>query len=587
MRRGIITCCKTVYPVNSLKKEKRYVVMEKAKKKGLTIKAVILLIVIVVAVITSGTMAGMAVVLNMEGLEERTIEMLEVAAKDLKEHYERDIKVGAGLENGWVRYDTNYVDHLKNEGIELTLFKADTRYVTSILDKNGARIEGTKASDAVIEAVINKGEDFVDSGVEIQGTPYYVYYCPVEDGTGNVVGMAFAGITADAVHKIVYGAADSFVILAVALLIIFTIVAYFLSIRIGKPFSKVAVAIDRVADGHLDVNIDAATNVRETLTLMDAAHKLVSQLGDIIGKTKGVSNKLAQDSQNINELSKTSAEGTSQIAVAISDLAKGAESLADNVSNINVQAINIGRSIEGIGENAESLISTSDRIRKANDEAREYIDKVSQSSGKSVDAVASIQRQIEETNEAVEKIKKAVEMISSIASQTNLLALNASIEAARAGEAGRGFAVVASEIGNLSEQSNASANDIKQVVSDIVEKSDESVRVSTEVAALIKEEQGYIQETQGKFTVLNQEIDESVAGINEISSKIGALEEAKNTIISSVSDLSAISQENAASNEEVSASISGIVDAVSTIAKNSEENYSGAVELNKTVDYFK
>lgn len=89
-----------------------------------------------------------------------------------------------------------------------------------------------------------------------------------------------------------------------------------------------------------------------------------------------------------------------------------------------------------------------------------------------------------ELHEKSKKIKNVIETIQKIAKQTNLLALNAAIEAARAGGAGKGFAVVAEEVKKLAENSNASALEIRGIITEITD----SIEQTTEQMSKTDEE---------------------------------------------------------------------------------------------------
>ncbi|MCR4850370.1 MAG: cache domain-containing protein [Lachnospiraceae bacterium] len=562
--------------------------MIEEKKKGLSLKLMLIMFAMVPLVVTVIVLTISSISSAKGSLEEEVQLTLKAASYDLMEYYQYDLVNANDLEeDGWVGYEPEYLDHLKSIGVDLTLFKGDTRFCTSIIGADGKRIEGTKASDAVIAKVIGSAQEYYSDDVKINNVDYYVYYTPLKDGTGKVVGMAFAGKTCQSVNDAVNHLLRSTLIIAIICIIIFAAIAFWISNLVANPIKSISENIREVADGNLNIDVDAKSHIIETEELIGSTKKLQENLSKIIANTKSIAGSLNTSVADVAQMAGNSSDGASQISSAMDDLAQGATSMAQSVQDINEQIIDMGISVESISENAKDLITSSNNIKAANKDASEYIDKVSDSSVKSVDAVHSITEQIKETNEAIADIVTAVEMISSIASQTNLLALNASIEAARAGEAGRGFAVVATEIGSLSDQSDASAKEIKKIVDKIVEQSEKSVELSSEVAEIITKQQEYIEETQSKFNILNDEIGASIGGINSISEKITTLEQVKTTIVGSVQDLSAISEESAASNQQVSASVSNIASSVTDIDSSSQSIKSMADELNESVSYFR
>ncbi len=113
--------------------------------KKLTLKKVLIILavapmtlaVLVIALITSNVV--------VQNLKQDTKEELILASKGLKEYYEYDIVNGYDLVDGFIRYDTSYIDRMKSAGVDLTLFKGNIRFMTTITDSNGQRIEGTPA----------------------------------------------------------------------------------------------------------------------------------------------------------------------------------------------------------------------------------------------------------------------------------------------------------------------------------------------------------------------------------------------------------------------------------------------------------
>jgi methyl-accepting chemotaxis protein len=100
--------------------------------------------------------------------------------------------------------------------------------------------------------------------------------------------------------------------------------------------------------------------------------------------------------------------------------------------------------------------------------------------------VLTITEQIRAVGEQADQIDSVTADVAEIAAQTNLLALNAAVEAVRAGEHGKGFSVVADEIRKLADESKSSASRIRALVAETQKRSEETVHVSEEGLATLR-----------------------------------------------------------------------------------------------------
>jgi methyl-accepting chemotaxis protein len=554
-------------------------------KGGLKLKGMLVMFALIPLITAIIILAIVAINVTDSSMEKIVKEELKVACQGLYNYYQFDFEHPETLVDGFIEYETDYVDSMGANGVDLTLFNKNIRFVTSIKDASGKRIEGTPASDAVW-ASVSAGNEYYSDDVKINNTPYYVYYMPIKSN-GEVVAMAFAGKTQKDVRQAKNVLVVIVVITAFVLITAFTIASLIIANLVADPIKAVAQNIEDLSNGNTDVRVSAKTHIHETGMLIDAAKKLSAILNESIGKIRSEADALKGKIASSSQLAKTSSEGTDQISESMTGLAQTTETMAESVQEINVNVISMGEMIEGVVSNTENLNSSSANMTQANNEASECIKNMTSSSKKSLEAIESITEKIVTTNESVQKIDEMTSLITNIASQTNLLALNASIEAARAGEAGKGFGVVAEEIKNLAEQSNQSAAKIRDVVSMVSAQSSECVEESREVKDIINEEQKLLEVTLEKFEVLNDEINSSVNEINSISSVTSQLDKIKGELLSAVSDLSAISEETAATNQEVTASIESIAGNVRQVSDDNDHMNELSDGLKEAISYFK
>ena len=272
-----------------------------------------------------------------------------------------------------------------------------------------------------------------------------------------------------------------------------------------------------------------AVQIAETIAAGDLSARFSTQDGDEIAQ-------LIRALQNMNDsLYKIVDEvrtGTEVIMTASIEIAQG---------NLDLSARTESQAgaLEQTAASMEQLTST---VRQTADNAQQANLLTSQCAEMAVQggqAVGQIIGTMEEIKTSSKQIVEIISVIDGIAFQTNILALNAAVEAARAGEQGRGFAVVASEVRNLAQRSALAAKEIKTLIDNSVGKIENGSRQVNEAGATINSVVDSITGVTATIGEITTSTQEQSQGINQINEAIIAMEN--------------VTQQNAALVEEASA----------------------------------
>jgi len=220
------------------------------------------------------------------------------------------------------------------------------------------------------------------------------------------------------------------------------------------------------------------------------------------------------------------------VSNAARELATGNDDLSQRTQE---QASALEETASSMEQMTATVKQNSDNARQANQlaaSARAQADQGGQVVSNAVSAMSEI-------SEASNKIADIIRVIDEIAFQTNLLALNAAVEAARAGEQGRGFAVVATEVRSLAQRSATAAKEIKELISNSVEKVSAGAALVNESGQTLQEIMTSVKKVADIVAEISAASEEQAAGIDQVNT--------------AVTQMDSVTQQNAALVEQAAA----------------------------------
>ncbi|CAN7188531.1 methyl-accepting chemotaxis protein [Rhizobium sp. LjRoot258] len=401
-----------------------------------------------------------------------------------------------------------------------------------------------------------------------------------------VTGVYMDDLDAQVDNTILAALASSIVLLVVA------IVAAYLVIRgISNPLKDVHNALQSVADENVSIKIPHTNMANEvgmmakaTLSLQEKVRERHALSKRQIEQDMALGNEREENLRQQRDEAEAQARVVSTIGQALEDLARG---------NLTVRCADLGQKYAALRENFNDALShleaamakvsakgsdigtSKEEIRRASNELSQRTERQAASLEETSAALDELTVAVRQTAEGAHEASKRVHAVSTeasrsdavvteaitamsgiekssaeigkiigvideIAFQTNLLALNAGVEAARAGESGKGFAVVAQEVRELAQRSAAAAKEIKDQIARSSSQVDHGVRLVGEAGEALKR------------------ISDQIKAANEIVAKIAHSASEQDTtlrsISSSMNQLDAATQQNAAMAEETTAS---------------------------------
>ena len=529
--------------------------MEQSKTKKRGTFAAKIIVMVILAVIVSNVIC---MVFILESSKKQITDSVKHTMADVvnttSKIMENEIS-NSGLDD--LDYDgyANNLSDVKLEGMDSAYMYVVQNEGTMLYHPTKEKV-GQPVENAVIKGVVQQLQDGKKPGTTVveydfNGTTKYSAYTILNNENILVLtadeSEALAGITT------VTGVAVGIIAIVVLIAII---ISFIMGRRLMRPLVKVSTIIEDVANGNIEADFSVVKESNDEIGLIiEKMKELTQSLGSIVGKIRNSSDTMSSNSYELNDTSSQTLAANNEISKAVEDVAEGSTGMAASISKINENLLEMSNETKDINASVDEIKNQTVAVQDSSKIMNDKIKSMQDSSHKMDEGISAISKRIETVNTTVDKVSNIVSVIEEISSETNLLSLNASIEAARAGDAGKGFAVVAQEIRVLSDNTNTELENIKQIISSLVEECRYCVQASGTIVEDNAKQKEEIKAVLDEFGSLDEQIQKTAEKADEIEELVTAMIELNDDITKSSNSLTDVSAANAAATEEMNANI--------------------------------
>lgn len=407
----------------------------------------------------------------------------------------------------FLRNDLKYLERLNGIVVEFNRLVGETDY--SLSEKNkltSLMLSYEETFTSVVETDTELGRSSDEGMIALYHQDIAVLEPAIMRLIANVDEMIDDNVNSVVVFMLV---------LISVIVVVSLVVASFISKSITSPLHVMLEGANKIADGHLNVEIPVHNN-DELGQLSKAFNKMTCSISNVLLDINMTSEQVASSSRQVSDSSLVLAEGATEQASSVSSLSNAI--------------------IDITSKSKENLKFATEANQESEETRATMLD--------SHERMAALLEAMENIDEASRGISKIIKVIDEIAFQTNILALNASVEAARAGVHGKGFAVVAQEVRSLAERSAQAAKETTDLINHAMVK----VQDGSELTKSTSDAMTQIVDRVNEITDL---IGRIAVGINDQNIEIEQINEGIQQISDVVHSTSATSEQTAAASKEL------------------------------------